>query len=229
MISPKTTSNQFLVALLVLPSASYAQPEPNPLEPTSGSPEVKPAAEVLPDAKKRRIPPIGLDLEVIYLLDSKARENFGSTVVSIGPGLGNITPSIKGKWGLDFSLTRTDNSVEGNKNKLFMLAIGPEYRRIYIPSKYRDALKEARAAAEAGQNSVQQEDTALHKPAFLPYYGASLNAIYAQFEVPGRALDESGFGVGGTILAGATIKQRAFVEARLRAASNIKTFNFSGA
>jgi hypothetical protein len=204
-------------------SASHAQTTPEPvLEPAQGSATPTPATTPEPASteepkkpKKRRIPPLGPEFEVFYLLDSKTRDRFGSTS-GIGPGFGSTIPRMKARIRPDFSLLRADKTVDGEKNKLFVLSVGPEYRNVLVPSRYRS------------DSSGLSNGQATKVPSFVPYYGVGLNAIYAKVKVPGEGLDESGFGVGGTLMLGVAIKRNAVIEARVRATTKVEGYGFSG-
>jgi len=179
-------------------------------------------------AKKRRIPPIGPELEAIYLLDSKTRSRFGSTVLSIGPGIGSPIPPLKGKISPDFSILQAKERQNGFDNKLFVVSLGPQYKSVYIPRKFRSQAGRPSSTEGAGGPPTGGSQFGGGPPPFLPYYGIGLNAIYAKVKVPGDGLDDSGLGIGGSLMVGVSIKKNALIEARVRATSKIKGYSFSG-
>lgn len=56
-----------------------------------------------------------------------------------------------------------------------------------------------------------------------------MSALYAKVKVPGENIDGSGFGVGGSVFVGVSFKERAFLEARLRGTTSVRSANFSRA
>ena len=189
-------------------------------------------------AHAQKSPSLGVDVGYSYFLDSKTRARFGSNVTDFGVGLGNISPSIEGRVGLDFSIVRPDSRDNGVKSDALVITIGPEYRRVYIPG---GEMERQIAIQQAQQQEAQTYPPGTLPPgtpppanigglpAALPYYGASANLIYAQVDSPLDGVDGNGFGVGGSVFAGVAFRQRFYLEARARATSDVKGFNFSRA
>lgn len=187
-------------------------------------------------AHAQRKPSIGADIGYAYLLDSKARSAFGSGVVDYGLGFGSIAPSLEGKVGLDISILRPRDTQNGVKSDALVISVGPEYRKVYLPGNSID-----RVIAQQQQNQQQQlppdafpPGTPIPRnvgglPSTLPYYGASVNLIYAQVNAPDAGVDGNGFGVGGSVFAGLTFNSRFYLEGRVRATSDVESFNFSRA
>ncbi len=190
------------------------------------------AAAILPSIAhaQSRSPRIGADVGYSYLLDSKARSVFGSGVTDIGLGFGNISPSVDGKTGLDVSILRPRQTENGIKSDALVISAGPEIRKLYLPGFNR-------AMGQPQQQlppSVFPPGTKMPKqigglPSTLPYYGASLNLVYAQVDAPSEGVDGNGFGVGGSVFAGISFNDRFYLEGRVRANSAVKGFNFSRA
>lgn len=223
---------------------------PSALPPAPGAISTSIAAQLQAPASRRRrrvLPLFGPDFEVSRLFSSKTRRTFGASTFSIGPGFGKIAPGLKAEIGPDISVTSTSKTLGGNRNKLFVLAIGPEFRRAYVPPKILRQIKEAQrqgaeAAAQAQAGGTPASGPATGGPSqggpppgfggpppVVPYYGASLQALYAKVKVPGIGLNNSGYGAGASVFAGVAIKSRAFVELRLRATTSVKGYNFSRA
>jgi hypothetical protein len=190
--------------------------------------------------RKRRIPPLGVDLEYFRFIDAKTRRVFGPTVLGLGPGIGAPSLSLKGRIGADLSILRDDKTITGQRNKFTVVFAGVEYRRAYIPPR---ALRAIAAAQEAARRQAAQSQTAdptspdappanvqraFSPPPVLPYYGASVGAVYANVEAPSAGVDGSGLGASGSVFVGLSLKQRVFLEARLRGATRTQSFNFSG-
>ena len=191
-----------------------------------------------PEPKKRKFPRIGPEVGYQYFLDSKTRERFGSSVLSFGVGGSGVGAGFNGNVGVDFSILRADQTTGGVRDKAFLVILGPEYRRAYIPAKAIKAIKaQMRARAEQSGAPVSNDSNELPPQVLeqianapvLPYYGASLNAIYGNIDAPNARLDDSGFGIGGSLFAGVSFKRRAFLEARVRVTNDIKSYNFSTA
>lgn len=216
--------------LLAGASACRAQStaDPSSVAPQSVAPISAPSQSV-PGAveqrqRKRFLPLFGPDVEYSYFLGEKTRSRFGSTIFSIGPGIGDETPSLKGEFGSDFSITSAKNRQNGFESKLFLVSVGPEYKRVYIPPQVKRAMAAARSATATG---APPEMGTQGPPPFLPYYGASANILYARIKSPLDGVDGSGLGAGGSVFVGLSIRSRAFIETRLRATTPIKNFNFS--
>ena len=187
-------------------------------------------------AHAQRKPSIGADIGYAYLLDSKARSAFGSGVVDYGLGFGSVTPSVEGKVGLDLSILRPSDTQNGVKSDALVISVGPEYRKVYLPGNAVD-----RVIAQQQQQQQQQLPPGAFPPgtpipgnvgglpSTLPYYGASVNLIYAQVDAPFEGVDDNGFGVGGSVFAGVAFSERFYLEGRVRATSDVKGFNFSRA
>ena len=229
--------------LLVAASACHAQTAPAPATPVSPSPAASFQSE--PPRAKRKFPLLGVDAEVSRPFSAKTRRTFGGSTFSIGPGIGDVAPSLNGEITPDISLTESNRTVAGSRNRLFVLEIGPQFRRAYIPPAILRQIKEAqRQGMEAQRQAVEAAKSgtpptgaptgpppgmSFGPPPFVPYYGASLDALYAKVRVPSQAINNSGFGVGGSAFVGIAIKSRFFVEARVRATTSVKNYNFSRA
>ena len=101
------------------------------------------------EAKKRKFPRIGPEVGYQYFLDSKTRERFGSSVLSFGLGGSGVGAGLNGNVGVDFSLLRAEQTTGSVRDKAFLVILGPEYRRAYIPVKAIKAIKaQMRAQAE---------------------------------------------------------------------------------
>ena len=183
-----------------------------------------------------RAPRVGADIGYSYLLDSKARATFGSGVTDYGLGFGNVSPSIDGKVGLDVSILRPRQTDNGVKSDALVISAGPEIRKVYLPGGNIE-----RVIAQQQQQQQQQLPPGAFPPgtkipqnvgglpSTLPYYGASVNLVYAQVDAPLSGTNGHGFGVGGSVFAGVAFNNRFYLEGRVRATTAVKGYNFSRA
>ena len=150
---------------------------------------------------------IGPDIGYTYLLDSKTRNVFGSSVTDIGVGFGTseVNPAVNGRIGLDLSILRPKEDNAFGQNKALVVFAGPQFSRVVGVKTVNDLTK------------------------FFPYYGASVNAVYAQVETPFNGRDSNGFGGAASVFAGIAFNKRVYVEGRLRAATKTQGYNFSNA
>ena len=144
-------------------------------------------------------PEVGLDVGLFAPFSSKTRDRFGSSFVSVGPGLGSVVPRAGGKLRPDFELIQQ----ERNDNRVFLLIGGVQYRRTFDP---------------------QPEP----KQRFVPYYGAGLDLMYGRVRVPDENRHGSSIGGGASVFLGTSIGKRTYVEARVRGLSSVESYNFSG-
>ena len=181
-------------------------------------------------ARAQNLPRVGADIGYAYLLDSKARQAFGSGVTDIGLGFGNITPPVDGKVGLDVSILRPKDTRNGVQSDALVISAGPEYRKLFLPN-FNQVLGGPQPPLPPGAfppgTKIPRPIGAL--PSTLPYYGASVNLIYAQVKAPFEGTNGNGFGVGGSVFAGVSFNNRFYLEGRVRATSAIEGFNFSRA
>ena len=185
-------------------------------------------------AHAQRSPSIGADIGYAYLLDSKARSAFGSGVVDYGLGFGRIAPSLEGRVGLDVSILRPRETQNGVKSDALVISVGPEYRKVYLPGNAIDRViaqqqQQQQLPPDAFPPGTPIPQNSGGVPSALPYYGASVNLIYAQVDAPLAGVDGNGFGVGGSVFAGVAFNSRFYLEGRVRATSNVESFNFSRA
>ena len=180
---------------------------------------------------QRSFPRIGADIGYSYLLDSKTRATFGSGVTDIGVGFGNITPTIDGRVGLDLSILRPSEDRFGVNSDALVISAGPEYRKIFIPGSVRSQIPQGQSQPnpDSAPPGTPRPTGSYGPPPVLPYYGASVNLVYAQVDAPLAGRDGNGFGVGGSVFAGLTFNNRFYLEARVRAESAVESFNFSRA
>lgn len=217
-----------------------AQIAPSPT-PSAGTinPSASMAAQIEGKPRaKRRFPLLGVDLELARLLSAKTRSRFGGSAIGIGPGIGDIDASLNGDLSPDVSLISSSRTVAGSRNRLFVVSAGPQYRRAYVPPGILRRIKEARRRAQeaaasgappTGAPTGPPADLSFGPPSLVPYYGASLDALYASVKVPADGLNSSGFGGGGSVFIGIVAKSRFFVEGRVRATTSVKSYNFSRA
>lgn len=158
-------------------------------------------------AHAQRLPRIGPEIGTSYLLDSKTRNTFGSSVTNFGIGFGSseVVPALNGRLGLDLSILRPREDTAFGENKALVIFAGPQFSRVL------------------GNNAVNELTR------FVPYYGASVNAVYAQVKVPGAGINSNGIGAGASAFAGASFNKRVYLEGRLRAATKVEDYNFSTA
>ncbi len=155
---------------------------------------------------QRGFPRIGPEIGYSYLLDSKTRNAFGSSVTNFGIGFGasEIAPT-DGRIGLDLSILRPREDTGFGENRALVVFAGPQFSRLVGVKAVNDLTR------------------------FVPYYGASINAVYAQVETPFNGADGNGYGVGGSVYAGAAFNRRVYVEGRVRATTEVESYNFSTA
>lgn len=180
-------------------------------------------------AHAQSLPSIGADVGYAYLLDSKARSTFGSGVVDYGLGFGRITPSLEGKVGLDVSILRPKETDNGVNSNALVVSVGPEYRKVFLPG-YNSSTAQPQQQLPPGAFPPGTKIPDIGGlPSALPYYGASVNLVYAQVDAPIAGVDGNGFGIGGSVFAGVTFNNRFYLEGRVRATSAVEGFNFSRA
>ncbi len=150
---------------------------------------------------------IGPDIGYTYLLDSKTRNAFGSSVTDLGVGFGTseVNPAVNGRIGLDLSILRPKEDSAFGQNKALVIFAGPQFSRVVGLKTVNDLTR------------------------VLPYYGTSLNAVYAQVETPFNGRDSNGFGGAVSVFAGVAFSRRVYVEGRVRAATKVEGYNFSNA
>ena len=180
-------------------------------------------------AHAQNLPRIGADIGYSYLLDSKARSVFGSGVTDIGLGFGNVNPSVDGKVGLDVSILRPKQTDNGIKSDALVISAGPEYRKLLLSGSNRSGAKSQVKLPRSTFPSSTNFSNIGDLPSTLPYYGASVNLVYAQVNAPTAGVDGNGFGVGGSVFAGVAFNNRFYLEGRVRANSAVEGFNFSRA
>lgn len=179
-----------------------------------------------------RLPRIGADIGYSYLLNSKARATFGSGVTDIGLGFGNITPSLEGKVGLDVSILRPRQNENGIKSDALVISAGPEYRKVFIPNSVKGKIEQQQQQqipTGVIPPGTQMPGGGYGPPPILPYYGASVNLIYAQVDAPLENRNGNGFGVGGSVFAGVAFNDRFYLEGRVRATNQVEGFSFTRA
>lgn len=181
-------------------------------------------------AHAQNLPRIGADVGYSYLLDSKARSVFGSGVTDYGLGFGNITPSVDGKLGLDVSILRPKQTDNGINSDALVISAGPQYRKVLLPG-FNRAMGQPQQQLPPGAfpPGTKMPKQVGGLPSTLPYYGASVNLVYAQVNAPIAGVDGNGFGVGGSVFAGVAFNNRFYLEGRVRANSAVEGFNFSRA
>lgn len=165
-------------------------PAPPPISSTSGEDSDKP--------KSRRFR-FGPEVGVYLPTNSKTRDRFGSTWLSVGLGLGPITGvSRKGQLGFDLSLQYQQH----DDNRVFLLPVGLGYR------------------VALSQNPEAKN---------VPYAGVTADVYIADVRsVPDNVhsgIHEAG---GGSVLVGVNFGQSGNLEARYQLVSHLQSFDFSG-
>lgn len=156
---------------------------------------------------QRGFPRVGPEIGYAYLLDSKTRNVFGSSVTDFGISFGSseISPAVNGRIGLDLSILRPREDSSSGQNKALVIFAGPQFSRVVGVKTVNDLTR------------------------LVPYYGASVNAVYAQVETPFNGRDSNGFGGAASVFAGASFNRRVYLEGRVRAATKVEDYNFSNA
>ncbi len=156
---------------------------------------------------QRGFPSIGPEVGYTYLLDSKTRDAFGSSVTNFGVAFGSseIGPAVNGRIGLDLSILRPREDSAFGENKALVVFVGPQFSRVVGVKTVNDLTR------------------------LVPYYGASVNAVYAQVETPFNGQDSNGYGAAASVFAGASFNRRVYLEGRVRAATKVEDYNFSSA
>ena len=207
--SPLGASPHVLAQSQDAPAAPPALSPPVPLEPViSGSwlDEAKAQnANIAQKRRKRRLPLLGADLDSYFLLDSKTRRFFGSSMLDLSPGIGSAGVNPRGS--VDFDLSLLGNSkLEGN-------GITNKFSVVFAGAGYSRPLKTLHDGEPV--------------PFLFPYFGASVGAVYADVNAPGAGVKGSTPGTTASVFLGVSLRERACVEARLRGATPTKGFNFS--
>ena len=254
-------------SLCCLSTGALAQAqETQPSQPATQAPfpgvsplpaQTSPASRVEPPKpKKRRIPLFGPQVEFSQFLSSKTRSRFHPDTMRLNFGFGDPTPSLKGKILPDISVVYARNMVDGDRNRLFVISLGPEFRQAYVPSKIRRLIKQLQAyqaggppsggVPSGGASGAPPTSNGPTPPGSLPpgfppggfptggppiapYYGVGANLVYASIKSPQEGINSSGFGVGGSVFAGVVLRRRFSLEARVRATTSVKGYNFSRA
>ena len=156
---------------------------------------------------QNRFSSVGADVGYTYLLDSKTRDAFGSSVTNYGFGFGSseVSPASNGRIGLDLNILRPREDTSFGQNRALVVFVGPQF---------------SRALGLSAVNNLTK---------FVPYYGASVNVVYAQVETPFNGSDSNGYGAAGSVFGGVAFNRRVYLEGRLRAATKVEDYNFSNA
>ena len=142
---------------------------------------------------------VGADAELFMPFSGETKDVFGSRAGGIGFGFGGTRVREGRRIRPDIAILRADKG----DNEATIIIAGAQYVRPFADKVEENAR-------------------------FVPFYGVGLNAMYGSVEVPADDVDESKFGVGGSVFIGASVGRRAVVEARLRALSSVADYNFSG-
>jgi hypothetical protein len=164
------------------------------------APEPAPAPEKQGEEKpRRRRFVIGPQVGAFLPTSSKVRDHFGSSWLSIGPGLGAVKqPSYEGRFAFDFSFS----SQKKNGNRAYILPLGVSYTKALLRDPERSA---------------------------QPFVGAALNVVGTKLRsIPDGVDTGVKAGAGGSVFLGSTVGEKAFVEARYRTMTSVAGFNFSG-
>ncbi|WP_125205900.1 hypothetical protein [Capsulimonas corticalis] len=205
-IRPYTLTTAVLILLIIL-IASPAWAQDTSSTPTAtGDTESKPPQEDGADQpstkKQRKLPPIGVNLGIFTPTSGHSRDTFGGSWTKIGLGVGGVKSALsQGKLSFDLSIY----SNKSGDNHAFLAPIGIEYRR-----------------------ALRAFDPT-HRPAFIPYAGATLNIVATELCVPTEDIhSRTRFTEGGSIFLGATVGKRVFVEARYLGIGKVRGLDLSG-
>jgi hypothetical protein len=194
-------STLLLLETLALPAFAQTSAPANS-NVTIATPDSQPAAD--PPARKRgfQIPPIGVNVHAFMPSDSKTRNRFGNSWITVGPGIGKIDrPSAAGRLAFDFSMT----SKESGDDHVFFAPIGISYRKAINPL------------------GVTNDSP------FIPYYGFSADLVAVDMHTKEENID-SGLRMtaGGSIVLGTTLGKSGFVEGKYIAMGKVQGYNLSG-
>lgn len=148
----------------------------------------------------QNLPRFGIDGGVFFPSNSKTKDVFGSRFTSIGPGFGETGVS-KRKIYPDLDFLR-EKRGDDRATVIFAGA------KVLIP---------------IGRPIVSEGTTG-----FAPYSGAGVNLTYANIDAPSVGVEDKGFGVGASVILGASFGGRFFTEGRYRLSTSAADFNFSG-
>lgn len=179
-----------------VPPMTPAAPETNPVVTTT----VTPTPEQEPESKNSRSRfRIGPSVGVYLPTDSKTRDRFGSSWVSLGLGFGPFDViKAQGQLGFDLNLQYQKH----DDNHVFLLPVGLGYRIALT----KDA--EARA---------------------IPYAGVTGDLVFADVRsVADNVHSGFREGAGASALLGINFGTNTNIEARYQFISRIKSFDFSG-
>lgn len=191
------------------------------------TPQNTPPSQPDPDKKPKRYFYIGPDFGVFLPTNSRTQSRFGSAWFDFGPGIGAIAGIRSGgKISPDLHFASQDN----NGNHVFLALLGVEYKYPLLsgrPAGKKSGDKEPKSG-ESG-NEPQTESKMRGRPSVLPYVGASGDLAVVDLHSDEDNV-HSGVrtGIAGSLFTGLRFGERAFLEARYRATSTIKTFDLSG-
>lgn len=142
---------------------------------------------------------LGPEVGVYLPTNSRTRDRFGDTWLSVGLGLGSIhTVSSKGQLGFDLSI----NYQSHNDNQVLLIPVGLGYRV-----------------------ALTQDPDART----IPYAGVTGDVYLADVNSPVDNIRSGiHAGGGGSVLLGVNFGETGNLEARYQVVSKIQTFDFSG-
>lgn len=191
-----------LLAFGLLPGLASAQTPPAQTPPPPG--DEKP--------KRPYIPFYGASVGFQQVLSSSARDRFGNSGISFSPGFG---PAFA-KPGLlilpGFSILTLRKDEDGERNKAFLLAVGPSFR--YGFSK------------PFTLETVDGRPTPRFK-LFSPYVEVGPRLVYADVSDHTDGFGAKRLSYGGSFTLGTSVTKNAFIEAKLRVMPKIESYNFS--
>jgi hypothetical protein len=182
-----------------------------------------------PKPKPRRPVFLGFDTGVFIPTSSRTRDKFGSTWLDIGPSFGRITgPKLRGALTPDIHIL----SQSHDGNRLFVGLLGLEYRR---PLSFGRSHRPSGPAVPPGEDGKPGEPPSGDKANPVasdptkPYFGFSADLSVGDIrDVQDGIHSGVRTGAAGSVFLGLKIRDRAFIEARYRQTSVVKSFDLSG-
>lgn len=225
--------------LLALPAS--AQDKPTTAQDKPATAQDKPAPEQNKPApaqnKRRRLPPLGLDIGVYIPTSSRTRQLFGSKWTSYGPGIGSVAAPGKGELKFEFDVL----TASKGRNKAMIIPLFLEYRLpvfggiLPIPGGPPPGDKSADDAARGAGGPPSGDDKSSGpgpgggEPPFIPYVSVGAGGYATQLKVESLGIPSkwrASFGV--TAALGVSFRDRGFIEFRYRTASRVQGIDLSG-
>lgn len=174
-----------------------------------------PPAPEEPKPKPRRHLYVGPDVGVFLPTSARTQRAFKSAWVDVGLGLGAIAHLKEGgRFAPDIHIL----SQVANGNRLFFGLVGIDYRHpfgVKFPHP-----------ADSNRDGAQSP---MPIPNWVPYFGASADLMVGDLRDVSEGIHSAvRTGLSGSLFAGINFRDHAFMEARYREDTVVKSFDLSG-